>query len=65
SEVTALNKIATTRMLVQYAGASGDFNPLHYEDDFARNLVVGRPIVHGLLKRSWLVNLVTDWIGEK
>jgi len=65
SEVTPLEKIATTRMLVQYAGASGDFNPLHYEDDFARNLGVGRPIVHGLLKRAWLVNLMTDWIGSK
>lgn len=64
SEVTALKKIATTRMLVQYAGASGDFNPLHYEDDFAKTLGVGKPIVHGLLKRAWLVNLMTDWIGN-
>jgi hypothetical protein len=64
SELTALKKIATTRMLVQYAGASGDFNPLHYEEDFAKNLGVGKPIVHGLLKRAWLVNLMTDWIGQ-
>ncbi len=63
-EVTPLQKIATTRMLVQWAGASGDFNPLHYEEDFAKNLGVGHPIVHGALKRSWLVNLMTDWIGE-
>ncbi|MCX6006317.1 MAG: MaoC/PaaZ C-terminal domain-containing protein [Chloroflexi bacterium] len=65
SEVTALKKIATTKMLVQWAGASGDFNPLHYEDDFAKNLGVGHPIVHGQLKRAWLVHLMTDWIGEK
>ncbi len=65
SEITPLKKIATTRMLVQYAGASGDFNPLHYEEDFAKSLGVGKPIVHGLLKRAWLVNLMTDWIGEK
>ncbi len=64
SEVKTLEKIATTRMLVQYAGASGDFNPLHYEEDFAKNLGVGKPIVHGLLKRAWLVNLMTDWIGQ-
>lgn len=64
-QVTPLKKIATTRMLVQYAGASGDFNPLHYEEDFAKSLGVGRPIVHGLLKRAWLVNLMTDWIGEE
>ena len=52
SEVTTLKKIATTRMLVQYAGASGDFNPLHYEEDFAKNLGVGKPIVHGLLEKG-------------
>ncbi|MGA2158430.1 MAG: MaoC/PaaZ C-terminal domain-containing protein [Dehalococcoidia bacterium] len=64
-EITPLKKVATTRMLVQWAGASGDFNPLHYEEDFAKNLGVGHPIVHGALKRAWLVNLMTDWIGEE
>ncbi len=65
SEVTPLKKIATSRMLVQWAGATGDFNPLHYEDDFAKNLGVGMPIVHGALKKAWLINLLTDWVGEK
>jgi len=65
TEVTPLKKIATTRMLVQWAGATGDFNPLHYEEDFARNLGVEGPILHGALKRAWLVNLMTEWIGEK
>ncbi len=64
-EITPLKKIATTRMLVQWAGASGDFNPLHYEEDFAKNLGVGHPIVHGALKRAWLVNMMTRWIGER
>jgi hypothetical protein len=64
-EITPLKKVATTRMLVQWAGASGDFNPLHYEEDFAKNLGVGHPIVHGALKRAWLVNLMTDWVGEE
>ena len=64
SEITPLAKIATSRMLVQWAGASGDFNPLHYEDDFAKAMGVGAPIVHGALKRAWLVQLMTDWIGE-
>ena len=65
SEVTPLAKIATTRMLVQWAGASGDRNPLHYDDDFAKSQGVGAPIVHGALKRAWLGQLVTDWIGEQ
>lgn len=65
TEVAPLRKIATTRMLVQWAGASGDFNPLHYEDEFAKANGVGSPIVHGALKRAWLGQLMTDWIGEE
>jgi len=63
-EITALAKIATTRTLVQWAGAANDFNPLHFEEDFAKNMGVGAPIVHGALKRAWLVNLMTEWVGE-
>ena len=65
SEITPLLKVATTQMLVKWAGASGDFNPLHYEDAFAASQGVGKPIIHGQLKRAWLVQLVTDWIGER
>lgn len=65
SEVTPLAKVATTQMLVRWAGASGDFNPLHYEDTFAANQGVGGPIVHGALKRAWLGHLMTDWIGDE
>ena len=64
-EVTPLKKIATTRMLVEFAGASLDFNPLHYEDDFAKSNDVGSPIVHGALKRAWLGQLMTDWMGDE
>ncbi len=65
SEIPSLAKVATTQMLVQYAGASGDFNPLHYESTFAVSEGVERPIVHGQLKRAWLVQLLTDWIGDE
>ncbi len=65
SEITPLSKVASTRMLVKFAGASGDFNPLHYEDAFAASQGVGKPIVHGQLKRAWLAQLITDWIGEQ
>ena len=65
SEVTPLPKVATTQMLVKWAGASGDYNPLHYEDTFAKVQGQERSIVHGQLKRAWLVQSVADWIGEQ
>jgi hypothetical protein len=65
TEVTPLPKIATTQMLVQWAGASGDLNPLHYEHNFAVGQGQPTVIVHGQLKRAWLVQLMTDWIGPK
>ncbi len=65
SEVTTLPKVATSQMLVKWAGASGDFNPLHYENAFAASSGVGKPSIHGALKRQWLIQLMTDWIGEE
>lgn len=64
TELPVLRKVATTRMLVQWAGASGDFVPLHYDDAFARAQGFPRVIVHGALKRQWLVQLITSWIGD-
>lgn len=63
TEITPLPKVATTRMLARFAGASGDFNPLHYEDAFARAAGQPRPIVHGQLKRAWMVHHMVDWLG--
>ena len=62
--IPALSKIATTQTLVKWAGASGDFVPLHYDDEFAVASGVGKSIVHGALKRQWLVHLMTDFAGE-
>ena len=54
----------TRDSLVRYAGASGDFNPLHYRDDFA--VAVGLPgvLAHGMLTMGLAVQCVVDWAGD-
>ncbi len=64
-EIPPLPKVATTQKLVMWAGASGDFNPLHYDSEFAASQGIGRPVVHGALKCSWLGHLVSSWVGDK
>lgn len=62
--VTPLKHIFTSQTLVRFAGGGGDFNPLHYEAEFARANRQARPIVHGQFKRAVLVHLLTDWVGD-
>ena len=65
TELPPLVKRPTTRQLVMYAGASGDFYEIHYDKDFA--LANGLPgvILHGALKNAFLGQLVTDWMGPE
>ena len=59
-----LVKTTTTRQLVMYAGASGDYYEIHYDQEYARSLGLPGVIVHGALKSAFLAQLVTDWIGD-
>ncbi len=65
SEIPALVKQPTTRQLVMWAGASGDYNPIHYDKDFAQSRGLPGVIVQGQLVGSFLGQLVTDWMGER
>jgi acyl dehydratase len=51
--------------IVQYAGASGDFNPIHHDETFATR-AAGYPSVfaHGMLTMGLTGRLVTDWLGD-
>lgn len=51
--------------LVMYAGASGDYNPLHTDEPYARE-VAGYPGVfaHGMLIMGFTGKLLTDWVGD-
>jgi hydroxyacyl-ACP dehydratase HTD2-like protein with hotdog domain len=64
-ELPELVKHPTTRQLVQYAGAQGDFYEIHYDQGYAKSVGLPGVILHGLLKAAFLGQLVTDWLGER
>ena len=61
--IPALAKHPTTRQLVKYAGASGDYYEIHYDHHFALNAGLKEGvIVHGLLTAGWMAQMLTDWL---
>ena len=63
-EVTVVDDLTRTQ-IVMYAGASGDYNPLHTDEVFATQ-VAGFPGVfaHGMLTMGMTGRALTDWVGE-
>lgn len=51
--------------LVRYAGASGDFNPIHYRDDAALSVGLPGVLAHGMLTMGFAVQPVIDWLGTR
>jgi acyl dehydratase len=49
--------------LTRYAGASGDFNPIHQDDEFARAAGMGGVFGHGMLTMGFVAQALTDWAG--
>ena len=54
----------TRDSLVRYAGASGDFNPIHYRDDIAAGVGLPGVLAHGMLTMGLAVQPVVDWLGD-
>jgi acyl dehydratase len=50
--------------LVRYAGASGDFNPIHWNERFATSVGLPNVIAHGMYTMALAVRVVTDWAGD-
>ena len=49
--------------LTRYAGASGDFNPIHQDEAFAKAAGMGGVFGHGMLTMGFVAQAVTDWAG--
>ena len=54
----------TRDSLVKYAGASGDFNPIHYRDDFAQSVGLDGVLAHGMLTMGAAVQVAVNWVGD-
>ncbi|WP_347349652.1 MaoC/PaaZ C-terminal domain-containing protein [Nigerium sp.] len=64
TELPRLAVHLTRETAVRYAGASGDFNPIHYSDFYARALGLEGCIAHGMLTMGTALRVVTDWAGD-
>ena len=57
--------VPTHVQIRQYAEASGDFNPIHLDDNYARQVGLGGVIAHGMLTMAQLAAMLSDWIGSE
>jgi acyl dehydratase len=61
----SLTKHVTVEQIRQYAEASGDRNPIHLDDSFARSAGLPGVIAHGMLTMAFANQMVTDWLGDR
>jgi acyl dehydratase len=61
TELPAQTFQVTRATLVRYAGASGDFNPIHWNEKFAKEVGLPDVIAHGMFTMAEAARVVTDW----
>jgi acyl dehydratase len=64
AELPAQSFPVTRATLVRYAGASGDFNPIHWNERFAKEVGLPDVIAHGMFTMAEAARVVTDWAGD-
>ncbi|GAA2248738.1 MaoC family dehydratase [Streptomyces amakusaensis] len=64
TELPAQSFPVTRATLVRYAGASGDFNPIHWNERFAVEVGLPNVIAHGMFTMAEAIRVVTDWTGD-
>jgi acyl dehydratase len=64
-EVAETSYHLTRDSLVRYAGASGDFNAIHYRDDVATSVGLDGVLAHGMLTMGIAVQPVVEWLGDR
>ncbi len=61
----ALRKQVTVEQIRAYAEASGDRNPIHLDEGFARSVGLPGVIAHGMLTMAFACQMLTDWLGDR
>ena len=64
TQLPSLDALFTRERLVRYAGASTDFNPIHYSEHFAKRAGLPGVIAHGMLTMGTALRVVTNWVGD-
>ena len=64
TELPAQSFPVSRATLVRYAGASGDFNPIHWNEKFAKEVGLPDVIAHGMFTMAEAIRVVTDWTGD-
>lgn len=63
-EIGTTEFLLTRDSLVRYAGASGDFNPIHYRDDVAVSVGLPGVLAHGMLTMGVAIQVAVNWVGD-
>ena len=64
-EIPALTIPPVSRhILALYCGASGDHNPIHVDQDYAKSVGLDDVIAHGMLSAGYLARMLTDWVPQ-
>jgi acyl dehydratase len=63
-ELPPLSKVVRREEVKAYADASGDQNPLHQDDSFAKSVGFPGVIAHGMFTMAHLTKAITDWLGD-
>ena len=63
-QIPPLSKVVKREDVKAYADASGDQNPLHQDDAFARSVGFPGIIAHGIFSMAHVAKAVTDWLGD-
>jgi len=64
AEIAPRQYRVTRRDLVRYAGASGDFNPIHWDERIAKSVGLTDVIAHGMLTMALVGRFLTEWAGD-